>query len=214
MTHDDLEETRQRWNALAAAGVEYSRPWLDLDLATARERVDPSGFIGEIRGKRVLCLAAGGGQQSAAFALLGAEVTVFDLSDEMLERDRSAARHYGHGVETIRGDAQNPSLLPDDGFDVVWQGHSLSFIQDLDALYDGVARVLKPSGLYHLSAWNPLAYGADERWTGDGYLPREATRRARSSSTMRARPGASPMRRGGGSRLRDRASTATRSARC
>ena len=39
----------------------------------------------------VLCLAAGGGQQSVAFALLGANVTVFDLSETQLEHDRLAA---------------------------------------------------------------------------------------------------------------------------
>ena len=176
MDREALEHTRQRWNALAQAGVEFSRPWLDLDQAAARERVDPKGLARDLRGARVLCLAAGGGQQSAAFALLGASVTVLDLSDEMLGRDRMAAAHYGITVETIRGDAQDLSGLPADAFDVVWQAHSLSFIQDIEALYNGVARVLRPGGRYHLSAWNPLAYAAADRWTGEGYLLREGYR--------------------------------------
>ena len=67
---------KERWEALVAAGVQYSRPWRDLTEASARERVDPEGLIGEVSGRRVLCLAGGGGQQTAAFALLGAEVTV------------------------------------------------------------------------------------------------------------------------------------------
>jgi SAM-dependent methyltransferase len=118
----------------------------------------------------VLCLAAGGGQQSAAFGVLGADVTVFDLSDEMLARDQAAARHYGHKVTTIQGDARDLSGLEAAGFDIVWQAHSMSFIPDLGAIFDGVARVLRPGGLYHLAAWNPPVYGADERWTGQGYL--------------------------------------------
>jgi len=170
---DDLaRHNRRRWNDLAAAGVGYSRPWLDLDESKAAERVDPLGLLGDLRGRRVLCLAAGGGQQSAAFGLLGADVTVFDLSDEMLARDRAAAAHHGLDVATVQGDVRDMSALAADGFAVVWQGHSLSFIPDLDALYDGVVRVLRPGGMYHLSAWNPLAYGADERWTGEGYLLR------------------------------------------
>ena len=171
---DDLpQHTRKRWNELAAAGVQYSRPWLDLDESTARQRVDPLGFLAGVRGKRVLCLAGGGGQQSAAFGLLGAEVTVFDLSDEMLKRDHAAAQHYGHEVRTIQGDACDLSPLTDGHFNIVWQAHSPSFIQDLKPLFDGVARVLRRGGVYHLSAWNPLAYGADERWTGKGYMLRE-----------------------------------------
>ena len=45
-------------------------------------------LIDKIAGKGVLCLAGGGGQQSAAFALLGAKVTVLDFSETQLERDK------------------------------------------------------------------------------------------------------------------------------
>jgi len=165
-----IEHTRERWNELAAAGVQYSRPWLDLNSENAKCRVDPLGLFGDVENKKILCLAAGGGQQSAAFGLLGARVTVLDLSDEMLKRDDEAAEHYGISVTTIQGDACDLSALPASGFNAVYQAHSLSFIRDLDRLFAGVSRVLKHRGIYHLSAWNPLAYGADERWTGEGYL--------------------------------------------
>ena len=39
----------------------------------------------------MLCLAAGGGKQSALYAAAGAEVTVVDLSPEMLALDRQVA---------------------------------------------------------------------------------------------------------------------------
>ncbi|MET0647531.1 MAG: class I SAM-dependent methyltransferase [Pyrinomonadaceae bacterium] len=58
----------------------------------------------------MLCLAGGGGRESACFALLGAAVTVFDLSPEQLERDRLAAAHYGTHVETVRGDMRDLSV--------------------------------------------------------------------------------------------------------
>ena len=165
---DELaRHNRERWNDLAAAGVQYSRPWLDLDASAARQRVDPLGVLGDLTGRRVLCLAAGGGQQSAAFALLGAEVTAFDLSDEMLARDRAAAEHRHHGlnVATLQGDMRDMSALPAGRFDVVWQAHSLVFVPDLGPVFDGVVRVLRPGGVYHLSTWNPLAYCANERST-------------------------------------------------
>jgi SAM-dependent methyltransferase len=171
---DDIARfNSERWNALAAANVQFSRPWLDLDEATARGRVDQLGLLGDVRGKDVLCLAGSGGQQSAAFGLLGANVTVYDLSDEMLARDREMAEHYHLDTVTVQGDARDMTALDTDAFDVVWQAHCLSFISDLGAMYDGVARVLRPGGAYHMSAWNPVAYGADERWTGQGYLLRD-----------------------------------------
>ena len=76
MSSGPLDEVAQyniaRWHALAQANALFTRPYLDLDAASARERLDPHGRLGDVVGKRVLCLAGGGGRQSAAFALLGA----------------------------------------------------------------------------------------------------------------------------------------------
>ena len=54
--------------------------------------VDRHGWLGpSIAGLRVLCLAAGGGSQSALYAAAGAKVTVVDISGEMLALDRQVA---------------------------------------------------------------------------------------------------------------------------
>jgi 2-polyprenyl-3-methyl-5-hydroxy-6-metoxy-1,4-benzoquinol methylase len=76
----------ERWKALTQTNALFTRPYLNLDADAARQKLDPDGHLGEITGKAVLCLAGGGGQQSAAFALLGATVTVVDLSEEQLHR--------------------------------------------------------------------------------------------------------------------------------
>jgi 2-polyprenyl-3-methyl-5-hydroxy-6-metoxy-1,4-benzoquinol methylase len=60
--------------------------------------------------KDVLCLACGGGQQSIAFALLEANVTVFDLSEAQLNRDREAA-HFGVDIKILQGDIRDLSHL-------------------------------------------------------------------------------------------------------
>ena len=91
---DELAQyNKTRWEELARSNVEFSRPWLDLDGSSARIKVDPYGMMKEIGGNQVLCLSSGGGQQSAAFGLLGAQVTIFDLSETQLERDHLAAEH-------------------------------------------------------------------------------------------------------------------------
>jgi 2-polyprenyl-3-methyl-5-hydroxy-6-metoxy-1,4-benzoquinol methylase len=50
--------------------------------------LDPEGRLGDVASKDALCLACSGGKQSSAFALLEANVTVFDLSEPQLNRDR------------------------------------------------------------------------------------------------------------------------------
>lgn len=159
-----------RWNELAEAGVAYARPYLDLDETSARELVDPDGVIGEYEGKDVLCLASGGGQQSVGFSILGANVTVYDISEVQLEHDRQAANHYGLDLRIIQGDMRDLSAFEDDSFDIVWHGHSLNFVPDAREVFRQVVRVLRPGGVYHMSCANPYFINVEpEDWKGDGY---------------------------------------------
>jgi 2-polyprenyl-3-methyl-5-hydroxy-6-metoxy-1,4-benzoquinol methylase len=87
--------------------------------------LDPEARLGDVARKDVLCLACGGGQQSVAFALLAAKVTVFDLSEAQLQRDREAAAHYRVSIETIQGDMRDLSCLPKESYDIVYHGYSL-----------------------------------------------------------------------------------------
>ena len=127
--------------------------------------------MGDVTGLNVLCLASGGGQQSVAFALLGSQVTVFDLSDTQLERDTTAAEHYGLSIRTVQGDMRDLTCFDDDGFDVVYQAFSLNFVPDVRPVHAEVARVLRPEGLYRLEWSNPFTQTIDDAvWTGKGYL--------------------------------------------
>jgi SAM-dependent methyltransferase len=162
---------KARWEALAQAGVSFSRPFHDLDETAARQEVDPYGIMGDVRGKEVLCLAGGGGQQAVAFALLGANVTVFDLSETMLQRDRETAAHYNLSLRLEQGDMRDLSRFADNSFDIVWHAWSLSFVPNPRQVFAGVARVLRPGGLYRLECANPFtAADVDATWNGTGYV--------------------------------------------
>jgi SAM-dependent methyltransferase len=124
-----------------------------------------------VDGKQVLCLGSGGGQQSAAFGLLGAQVTVFDLTETQLERDHLAAEHYGLQIRTVQGDIQDLSQLDDDSFDLVWQGYSINFVSDANPVFEGVAHVIRPGGLYYVMFGNPFTHDSmdEEVWDGESY---------------------------------------------
>ena len=161
---------RQRWNALVKAEFEYCRPQLNLDEAAARRLLRDPGLLGDVHGKSVLCLANGGGQQSAAFAVLGARVTVLDLSDAQLEMDRQAAAHYGVQVRLEHGDMRDLSRFDAPSFDIVWQEYSINFVPDCREVFSQVRRVLRPGGLYRVDFANPDAMSMEEStWNGRGY---------------------------------------------
>jgi SAM-dependent methyltransferase len=164
------QTNRERWNALARANVQYSQPFLDFTPEQAAQYVYRHGVIQDVRGKRVLCLASGGGQDSAAFGLLGAEVTVLDLSDVQLERDRQAAEHHGLQVTTLHGDMRDLSAFADHTFDVVWQVYSINFVPSVEPVFREVARVIKPGGIYFVQFHNPFIQSLDnDAWNGEAY---------------------------------------------
>lgn len=162
---------RERWETLAQNRVIFSRPWLDLDKETSRNALDPMGLLPDaIAGKKVLCLASGGGQQSAAFALLGAEIAVLDFSETQLERDRETALAYGLEIRTLQGDMRDLSAFAENSFDIVWQPPSINYVGDAPAVIGEVSRVLKPGGFYFLEFSNPMTMGIEERsWNGTSY---------------------------------------------
>jgi SAM-dependent methyltransferase len=161
---------QRRWQALADADALYTRPALNLDRASAHALADPQGWLGEVAGLRVLLLGGGGGQQSAAFGLLGAQVTVVDLSAAQLERDRLAADHYGVPLRTVQADMRDLSAAPARAFDVVVQPYSINFVPDARAVFQQVRRLLRPDGRYLLQFANPLVLGVKASdWTGAGY---------------------------------------------
>lgn len=166
---------KERWEELAQAGVEYSRPFLDLDESTAQKVFNPQDKLGDVTGKDVLCLAAGGGQQSVAFGLMGANVTVLDPSETQLQRDNEAAFHYGLNIETHQGDMRDLSRFEPNSFDLVWQAHSINFVPEVGEVFQQVARVLRDGGGYRLHCTNPFTHSIlDEKWNGEGYLLKDA----------------------------------------
>lgn len=169
---DEIARYNQaRWKALVEANALFTRPKLDLDRESARTLVDPKGLFGDVEGRDVLCLASGGGQQSAAFALLGARVTVFDLSEEQLRRDAEAADHYGLGIEIVHGDMRDLSSLADKSFDLVFHSYSLNFVTDAAEVFRQVARVSRENALYWVTCANPFIMGMrQEDWNGRGYV--------------------------------------------
>jgi SAM-dependent methyltransferase len=62
------------------------------------------------------------------------------------------------------------SGLADKSFDLVYQANSMSWIPDVLPVYAGVARLLRPGGLYRVEFTNPQAEFADwNSWDGQGY---------------------------------------------
>ena len=169
---DDIAKYNvNRWRLLVSARAIFTRPDFGLDKQTALNRLDPKGKLDNVSGKEVLCLAGGGGQQSIRFALLGARVTVADLSEEQLQRDADAAAQYNVELNLLRKDMRDLSSLDESSFDVVYHSYSINFVPYAHEVFRQVARVLRMGGIYHFSCANPAFMSIRvSDWTGGGYL--------------------------------------------
>ncbi|MBK8504313.1 MAG: methyltransferase domain-containing protein [Saprospiraceae bacterium] len=170
------------WDELAKNDVLCSRPWMELSAENARKYLNKNGlYFDNLKQKSVLCLACGGGQQSIAFALLGANVTVVDFSAEQLKRDQIAADHHKLRIEILKSDMRELTALRDQTFDIIYQPYSINYIPSVEEVFDEVFRLLKPGAIYDLMFHNPFVHGTwkdgcwgnewreDELWQGRGY---------------------------------------------
>ncbi len=107
----------------------------------------PREWFGELRGKRVLGLASGGGQQMPIFAALGAECTVFDYSPRQLESERMVAQREGYDIRIIRGDMTKPLPFEDGEFDLIFHPVSNCYVQEVKPIFKECYRVLAPGGI-------------------------------------------------------------------
>jgi SAM-dependent methyltransferase len=164
------DHNRRAWNERVRKRRRFTRPVAPQEMRDPLRTVDSCGWLGpSIAGLRVLCLAAGGGRHALLYAAAGAEVTVVDLSENMLALDRQAAAEYGLEVRTIEASMDDLSALAPAAFDIVIQPVSTCYVRDVLAVYREVARVLVAGGLYISQHKQPASLQADVRPSARGY---------------------------------------------
>ncbi|HZN33835.1 MAG TPA: class I SAM-dependent methyltransferase [Pirellulaceae bacterium] len=140
---------RRAWDDRAAKGQRFTQPARDQDFLDPLGKVDQLGWLGgDIRGKSLLCLAAGGGKHGPLYAAAGAAVTVVDLSPAMLELDRQVAAERRLPLRTVEASMEDLSMLAAAEFDIVIHPVSTCYVPDIAPVYREVARVTRGGGLY------------------------------------------------------------------
>ena len=167
---DSHWHNRAAWDRLARNQDRLAKPARDEDFNNPLGSVDGMGWLGgDVRGKRLLCLAAGGGRQGPIYAAAGAEVTVVDISPAMLELDRAVSSERKLKIRTIEASMDDLSMLADGSFDVVIHPVSTCYVPNVRPVYQEVARVTTLGGLYISQHKQPTSLQASIEPEQGGY---------------------------------------------
>lgn len=167
---DFLKYNQASWDKQASEQQEWSRPVSSEQIAAAKNgqwqvhltpTALPEAWLGNIKGKHILCLASAGGQQAPILAAAGAIVTVLDLSALQLEQDRLVAQRDELELTTVQGDMRDLSMFADGHFDLIFHPISNLYVPDVNPVWRECYRVLKTHGVLLASFYNPVVFIAD-----------------------------------------------------
>jgi len=163
------ETNRRAWDARVRRKGRFARPISDEEFQRPLREFAASGWLAHVRGKRLLCLAAGGGRLGPVYAAAGAQVTVADISGAQLELDRLVAAERKLTLRTVEASMDDLSIFASQEFDMVIQPVSTCYVRDVRAVYREVARVIATEGIYISQHKQPVSLQAEASASGKGY---------------------------------------------
>jgi ubiquinone/menaquinone biosynthesis C-methylase UbiE len=165
---DIIKHNSKAWDGQVKAGNMWTKPVSSEIIEDARKgqlgiyltptKIVPREWFGNLKGKKVLCLASGGGQQGPILSAAGGEVTVFENSREQLKGDEYVAEREGLNIKTIQGDMKDLSCFEDENFDLIVHPVSNVFVDNILVVWKDPARVLKNNGTLISGITNPINY--------------------------------------------------------
>ncbi len=157
---DELVDNNVDWSACATPDEMQNAREGKLSIKFFDKEV-PADWLKDIKGKKILCLAGAGGLQAPLLACAGAEVTVLDISEKMLDKDRTIAEAEQLNIRIEKGNMCDLSRFPAGSFDYILNPTSLMYVPDVKPVFKECYRVLKKGGIFIMMAPSPVNYLCD-----------------------------------------------------
>jgi SAM-dependent methyltransferase len=122
----------------------------------------PKSWFPELKNKKLLGLACGGGQQMPVFAALGADCTVLDYSDRQLANEKLVAEREGYKINIVKADMTKKLPFDDDSFDIIFHPVSNCYVENVYHVWNECYRVLKKGGVLLAGMDNGINYLFDD----------------------------------------------------
>jgi SAM-dependent methyltransferase len=115
-------------------------------------------YFGDVNGKTIANICGSNGRKAVPLALLGADVTVFDISEENKRYALELAKCAGVTIDYILGDFYEvDDVKYKDYFDYIYmEGGILHYFDDINRLCNLLYKILKTDGQLILSDFHPF----------------------------------------------------------
>jgi SAM-dependent methyltransferase len=141
---------------------------------------DAIRLLGRVRGKRLLELGCGTGEQAVEFARGGATVIAVDGSADHIARAREASELAEVRLELHTADLADLAFLRADSIDLAFSDGALAAMPDLGRVFRQVHRVLRHGAPFVFSLPHPVSLGTETEAGGEDGLPLGRTLLTRS----------------------------------
>ena len=128
--------------------------------------------LGDVRGRRVLHPLGSNGRKGIPLAILGAEVTIIDISEENKRYALDVARAAGVDIEYIAADyGEYEESSREEYYDVAFmEGGILHYFEDIAKMFRKTHRMLRTGGRLILDDFHPYRKLAKDFPTGGDYF--------------------------------------------
>jgi len=122
----------------------------------------PKNWFPDLKNKKLLGLACGGGQQMPIFTALGAFCTVLDYSDRQLASEKYVSERENYRIDIVKADMTKVLPFNNDTFDIIFHPVSNCYIEDVNHVWDECYRILKKGGILLAGMDNGINYLFDD----------------------------------------------------
>lgn len=143
------------WNKRDGSPMEKAKQIVENPQASLKKHLH---YFTQIKGVKIANLCGSNGRKAVPLSLLGADVTIFDISEENKRYALELADCANTSIEYIVGDIYDINLTEYTGyFDILYlEGGILHYFNDIDRLMAILFSILKSDGRMVLSDFHPL----------------------------------------------------------
>jgi len=149
---------KKGWNTISEMYQEKTRISLeDMHYGPISPGESELKLLGDVKGKDILEVGCGGGQNTIVLAKWGARAVGLDISEEQIKYARRLAKDNKAKVLFYVGKMEDLSIFKDGRFDIIISSCAIGYSENPRKVFHEVFKALKRNGLFVFCVVHPVA---------------------------------------------------------